>query len=437
MKVMEKSRIRPEGNGPRIRCSTVDVLNFVPVSVAFVFDRTLDPAALARSLAATLQHYPEFAGSFTFDQGTWFLDCNGPGVQFEVVERGESLDQALRALPSTHRKHIVPDVALGLGHKKCLTHVRVSQFRDGGTVLGVSWHHTVGDWHSFMRFMRAWSDRAAGRPPEPALFVADRDQFTASRSEEPCDSSGLRLVGYGELAGMALRLIAGKHRHKVTVFHFTEDEIAGIRAHLQHHSELRLSANDALTSHLMTTINEVEPRAEPRKVTLAVNFRRRLGVPDDAVGNFIGLLTLPCEREATPVRFAERLRRAIDSYDPRYRGMTRFISENGGSSRTYRFMPDDIDVIDGTALSNFNRFGLFELTFGGGAPSLFVPVGVSSFPWYGIVSEGYGNRGTQLAFNMPGTVAERLRQPEIQAKLHRFRSASAELPPAERMPWLA
>jgi hypothetical protein len=401
-----------------------------------VFERTLDPAVLSRSLAATLANYSVFAGSSRYEQGKWFLDCNARGVEFEVVEREESLDECLRALPSTPRKLTVPDVAVGLGHSKCLTNVRISQFRGGGTVLGVCWHHHVGDWQSFLGFMKAWSAHAAGRPLQSPLFVPDRDEFTAERCEERSESSGLRVAGYGELASMVVRLLASKPRQSTAVFHFTEEEISGIRAHQQQEAGQRLSANDTLTSHVMTSINEVEPRAVPRKVTFAVNFRRRIGVPDDAIGNFVGLMTLPCEHEITPVRFAERMRTAIDNYRPRYREMRRFIDENGGPARTYRFVPDDIDVIEGTALSNFNRFGLFDVTFGVADPILFLPIGVSSFPWYGIVSEGYGNRGTQLAFHMPTRIADRLRQPDMQAKLHRFRTSSTAVPPAERLPWL-
>src|SRR5262245_29253724 len=117
MKVIEKSCIRPEGNGPRIRCSTVDVLNYVSVSVAFVFEQTLDPAALASSLALTLQDFPMFAGGFMSEQGKWFLDCNGRGVQFEVAERDESLDEWLRTLPTANPKQFVPEVAFGLGRR--------------------------------------------------------------------------------------------------------------------------------------------------------------------------------------------------------------------------------------------------------------------------------------------------------------------------------
>jgi hypothetical protein len=35
--------------------------------------------------------------------------------------------------------------------------VRVTRLSDGGMVLGCSWHHAVGDMHSFMLLMRAWS----------------------------------------------------------------------------------------------------------------------------------------------------------------------------------------------------------------------------------------------------------------------------------------
>jgi hypothetical protein len=163
MKVMQKSIIRPEGTGPRIRCSTVDLLNGVPVAVAFVFDQTLDPATLARSLAATLEDYPVFAGSFSHEQGHWFLDCGGRGVQFEVVACGETFDEALHALPSADRQRAVPDVAFGLGRRKCVTRVRVSQFRGGGTLLGVAWQHAIGDWVSFMHFHEGLV-RPCGRP---------------------------------------------------------------------------------------------------------------------------------------------------------------------------------------------------------------------------------------------------------------------------------
>ena len=352
-----------------------------------------------------------------------------------MVERYQTLTEGVRSLPSVHRKISVPDVGFGLGGRGFLTHIRVSQFKGGGTILGVAWNHAIGDWQTFLDFMRAWSDHCAGRPSTPPVLIQDRDRYIEEHCEDPYDTPGLKFMGYPEFIGFVVRLLASQRRQKIAMLHFTDEELATIKQDLRAHSELPLSSSDALMGHLVTTLNELDPRTDPRLVTMPINYRKRKGMEANTVGNYFGMLTVPSEPDDSAVAFAERVRNSVAAWQPRYRTMKEFVNSKGGGTALYRFMADDIDVIHGPTLSNITRFGLFDLDFGVAPISFLMPILVAAFPWYGVINEGYGGAGTQVCFNMPATVAERLAQPEVQARLHRFRSNEGAVP-REQLPWL-
>ena len=435
MKVVDKSVIRAEAEGPQIRCSYIDVMVAVPVTGAFVFEQTLDADALKEGLKHALAEYPNFAGSLSGSGTQWFIDCNTRGMRFEVVEHAQTLSETLQMDPNQTWKKLAPQVSLGLSKRNFLSQVRVNHFRQGGTVIGLSWNHSIGDWKTGVNFIRAWSDAVSGRPVEPSLLTTDRDAFTDKYVEDPSEDSGLKLASLGDLASLGVRMLFSKLGERLTALHFTDEEVAAIRADIQQHSNLRLSANDTLTAHLLTTLNELDPRTEARHVSIAVNYRRRKGVPDNAVGNFVNLLMTETQPDDTPVRFAERMRSSLDAWEPPYQSIQKFFESRDKDTLVYRFLPAEVDVTNGTALSNFNRFGLFDLTFGGGSMTYFIPVIVASFPWYGIVSEGYGGKGTQIGFNLPRSIVDRLRTPQVQERLHRFRPSQAEVP-TQQLPWV-
>ena len=407
----------------------------MPASVAVAFEETLDARKLKEAFGRALCDYPVFAGSFSGSGTQWFLDCDGSGARFEVVERTETLAEGLRVHPGTYWKKIVPDVRLGLSARNTLMHVRLNQYPEGGTIVGLSWNHAIGDWVTGLNFLRAWSDHAAGRPVDPPLLVTDRDRFMDEHCDDPYDSSRLKFASYTELAGLAFRLLMAKRRQRLAVLYFDDEEVAAIRTAVQNGSEARLSTNDTLMAHLIGVVNELDPRDQPRQVSITVNFRKRRGIADNAVGNYINLLTLDVEPDIAPAQFAQRMRSALATWQPPYQRIREFMDDKGKDCLVYRFLPDEIDAIDGAALSNVNRFGLFDVDFGISPVALFLPIVATTVPWYGIISEGFRGVGTQVAFNVPAPVAEQLKQPQTQAKLHRYRTCSTQLA-SEHMPWL-
>jgi len=79
-------------------------------------------------------------------------------------------------------------------------------------------------------------------------------------------------------------------------------------------------------------------------------------------------------------------------------------------------------------ISNWTRFGLDEITFGGHRPVLVAPTTAVSLPWVGWLVEGFDGTGVLLTLVVPVRFAGKLRGGDGRAQLHRFRSDDDQLP---------
>lgn len=427
-----------------IRCAVTDVfVRDIPVSVVFLYERTLDSDALAHGLCRVLGDFALFNARLRREGLERFIDCGDTGCRFSVHQSTSTLSQTLATLDERSRLQLVDPIAArqAWNRDEPVLSLRVTQFADGCSALGLSWHHTVGDWHSVMSMLKAWSRTVAGLEYEKPLLVTDRDaHFDSALPASEFAPPNLRFMALRELPRLGLYMLTEARDKRRVTFHFEPDELERMRSELEREAGHKLSINDALSGHVATVLAARDVKACDRRLSIAVNFRKRAGLPEHLLCNAVSTLDVGCERGKSAARIAADLRGALDAYADKHlnhRANLRLIERHGGVAKITRFIPTGVDPFAGSIiLSNWSRFGIYDIDFGGQAPSHFLTVGGGPLPWLGTVHEGFGNRGLIVDLELPTKVAQRVVDETGLRQLHRYRSEADDGHAASRFRWL-
>ncbi|KDN85804.1 acyltransferase [Kitasatospora cheerisanensis] len=421
------------GPGP-VRCSVGDLLLAdLPVSVVLFHDRPLDADALADGLARALDRLPEFAGRLrTGPDGDLHIDTDDSGVPFTVADAPWTLTEAFdrMALPANGLVDHVRAADARRERLPLLT-VRLNRLADGTGALGISWHHAVGDMHTFALLLRTWSACTEGAEPPALSPTADRDrQLDAHLPAEDGGTPSLRLPSPEEAAELRRTVAAAGLANRTVQIWFSPAEAERLRTALAAEAGRRLSVNDAFCAHLLHVLRELDGRADQEQtLTVPVNLRRILGLPDGALGNLLGEIRLPLRPGATAARYAAELRTAVEEFTERHlsaRSNLRFL-QSIGPDRITDCVPAGFDPARRTlTLSSWCRLGLHDLPLAGHRPIAFSPAATLQLPWSSWLVEGPGGEGLLCTLVLPARLAAKLRgAPDL---LHRYREASDPLP---------
>jgi hypothetical protein len=424
----------PRAPGTVIACALTDVMMAdLAVSVVFFYDRALDSGALEAGLAAALDHLPPFAGRLRTTGDRLELVCDGSGAAWAEADLPLTLAEAMArvTLPTSGLVDHV-DAPAARGGTTPLLNVRVSALADGGTALGISFHHAVGDMGTFMMLLRSWSALTAGTPPPQAIVVPDRgaylDSVLPARDQ---GRPGIRLMSDDEAADLRRDLESAMLSGRVVQIYFTDDEAAAMRDELSADAGQRLSITDVLTAFVVTTVRDLDADAESRNLAVAVDIRRRLDLPAEVIGNLTNELYLSCPPGGAPGPLAARLRAGIEDFTRSHLSIrsSHELLDTIGWSRLRDCVPVGFDLRNRTfSFSSWSLFGLYDTTFGGAPPVFFSPSPALLLPWTSWLVEGFGGHGHLYTVVLPARLAAKLRGADGRAALHRFRDADAGLP---------
>jgi Transferase family len=427
------------GNPPGlvVRCGLVDtMLADLSVSVVYFFERTLDERQLAHGLAAALGLLPTFAGRLRTRADVLEIVCDDTGVPLTVYDLDQTLAEAMSrvTLPGSGLVDQVDAQGARQGGLPLLT-VRVSRLAGGGTALGCSWHHALGDVQTFMLLMRAWSAAVEQLPLPEALLLPDQDAFLDQvLPQQDCGRPGFRLPEPEQAAVLRREFESATRSNRTAQVYFGDQELLRMRDELSVAAGQKLSVGDALCGHVVSTIRQLDDDAEARQLTVPVNVRRPLDLPAAAVGNLLSEIHLPCGPRATAEQIAVDLRAAIEDFPRSHLNLRANLVflESIGRSRFRDCVPLGFDPVDKRfTFSNWSRFGAYDAVFAGQRAVFFSPTGNLPLPWVSWVVEGFEGTGALFTVVLPARLAARLRTPAARAALHRFRS------PADTLPGLA
>ncbi|HEX3649361.1 MAG TPA: acyltransferase [Pseudonocardiaceae bacterium] len=404
-----------------VRCGLTDtMLAGVPASLAMFYRGTLDAGRLADGLAAALAHVPVFAGRMRRgDNGLLAIECGSGDVPLSTGEVAEPLGDAIGRVAiagSGYLDHV--------SEMEPLLRVRISLLADGGTVVGLSWHHAVGDMHSLALLLHSWSAAVDGRPLPAAQVVLDRDAYLdAVLPEQDCGRPGFRLPDDDEAERLRREVGNSMAANRTAQVYFAAAEVARMRQKFVADAGRPLSANDVLCAHLTTTTRRLDDDTEDRMLTVPVNLRRPLGLADDAVGNLLGDVQVRCPSGGEPAALAADIRAGVSGFVDRHLNLrtNRAFLAGIGAGRLSDCVPVGFDPKRRTmTITDWTRFGAYDITFGGQRPALVTAVANPPLPWLCWFIEGFDGTGVLATVVLPARLAARLRGAEGRAALHRY-----------------
>jgi hypothetical protein len=421
----------PKASALVVKCAFTDILlQRLAVPVAFVYPGPLDEKALREGLEQALELVPLFAGRLREDDGGLILECDNSGVPWSSAVVDLRLDEAIAAIGAGKAPWLLQEVDSGRARtaRGPVFTVRLTGLKDGGSVLGLCWYHPIGDMHSFMLLMRAWSAAVDGRPLPEVMLVEDREAYLVQHvAPGGTARPALRRVGLGEIVRLIPYLIWEARRKARIEVQFANDEIDAMREQLSAAAGQRLTTNDVVCGHLMDLVSTLDNLGRDRILAIAVNYRARVGLDAGLLGNLVAPMEVSCHPGDDAACIGVRIRHGLDNYLKEHLSLHAslgYIARHGGARQLGRCLPNAFDPLNHTLfVTNWSRFGVYDVSFGGQMPAYFTPAGGSPVPWAAWLVEGRGNQGILLSSYLPRDVARRLASPEGSARLHRFRPA--------------
>jgi len=430
-----------------IKCSVLDqFLQNLPVPVVFFYKKAVDPDLLKNSLQKTLEDFPLFSGRLKVVDGRLYIDCNNTGVSFSIKKQDITMDQLLEKLFEV-KKELLIDIIRpkeALSSQGPVFSVKINYFSCGGMSLGLCWHHSIGDMHTFMQFMRAWSNITSGKSHFAPLIVEKRDDYFQKlvKDDNSTGVPNIRYLSLKEMLQYALYIMFSGKKQLQLSFYFTDEELIRMKNDMQDKTDQKLSTNDVLCAHVFSTINQIDDYKKQKYLSIAVNVRSRLDLPQNLLGNCVQPLDLLCDPDIDPVSIATNIRKALNNFKQDYRNlyflMIKFVREHGDVNKIGRFIPKALDPINRNLLiSSWSNFGVYEISFLDVYPFLFFTFGEYPFPWISSIFEGFSRTGLIYNVFLPTDLGNKIIQKDSLTLMHKYRSDKDKISETiSRLSWL-
>jgi hypothetical protein len=426
-------------SGAVVRCGFDDtMLSVMSVNTVFFFDRPVDPSRLADGLARALDQVPVFGGTLRTRDGALEIVCDDIGVPLSVVDVDDDLATAVARAPLPEAGFVEQVNAWNAREGGLpLTSIRINRLAGGGTALGCSYSHALGDMNSFMVFMRAWSAAVEGTAPPDVLIVPDRDAYldgALPREDSGRPSIWLPDAEQAEQRGQDFAVAFAPEANRTVHLYFTEAEVARMREEFSTAVGRKLSTNDVFSAHLVSTIRALDDEDDgltERLLTLVVNLRRRFDLPAGVIGNLLGHIHQVCPPRGAPELVAAGIRAAVEDFARShlsYRS-NRALLDAVGVDRLGELAPRGFDPAGRAFVySDWRGFGAYDISFGGQRPVYFCQTSEFQLPWGAWTCEGIGGNGYLSVVCVPTKLAERITDADGRAAMHRFREPAQPLP---------
>jgi hypothetical protein len=284
-----------------------------------------------------------------------------------------------------------------------------------------------------MLLMRAWAASVEGLEPPAVRLVDDRDAYLEGvLPEEGTGRLSLRLLDAGAAAELRAQVERAARSSRTVQVYLGDAEVGRMRDELSAAAGQKLSRNDALCAHLVSTIRDLDGDPQTRVLTLPVDMRRRYDLSPGVVGNMLSEISLPWAPEGGPWTLAVDIRAALDDFTRSHLSFraNRAFVDRVGRSRVRDCVSVGFDPANrAISISNWCRLDAYGVVFEGQRPAAFSPATSFQLPWVSWLVEGFDNTGFLYTIAVPSVLAGRLRSPDGRAALHRFRHPGDPLPP--------
>ncbi|KAF0910703.1 hypothetical protein E2562_004695 [Oryza meyeriana var. granulata] len=412
VKVVSSKLVRPsypEGAPPpdtteHVPTSIFDKVTYnMQMAIIYAF-RPPGPSAahIERGLAAVLGVYRLFAGQVRRGpNGEPGVVLNDHGARLVEACVDGNLADIAPAKPSPVVLQLHPSLE---GEIEEVVQVQLTRFACGSLAVGFTANHAIADGHATSDFLVAWGRAARGlavgpAPPHhhPELFlprdppVVEFEHRGVEFYRPPPSSAAAGGAGGGD--GDHHHHKHGEANHNIVIHkaHFTKDFIARLRATASEGRGRPFSRFETILAHVWRTMTRARGLGNPLQcstIRISVDGRQRLSAPPGYFGNLVlwafpratvgDLLSRPLKHAAQVIHDA--VARVDAAY---FRSFVDFASS--GAVETEGLAPTAVlkDVLcPDLEVDSWLTFPFYELDFGGGSPSYFMP---SYFPTEGML----------------------------------------------------
>uniref|UniRef100_J3MZQ0 Uncharacterized protein n=1 Tax=Oryza brachyantha TaxID=4533 RepID=J3MZQ0_ORYBR len=396
VKVLSSKLVKPAYNGgvavetEYIPLSVFDKVTYrMQMAIIYAFPPPApSPAAIEKGLAAVLAEYRAFAGQLgESPDGEPAVVLNDRGARLVEATVDADLVDMAPAKPTPELLRLHPDLEEELQEVVLL---QLTRFRCGSLAVGFTSNHVVADGHATSNFLVAWGRATRGLPTglqpvhhHAGLFKprsSPRVEYDHRNREYYLPAAGDK---HGHSDGGADNIVI----HKA---HFTKDFIAGLRAKASEGRGRPFSRFETILAHLWRTMACARGLGpdETSTIRLSVDGRHRLGVPAEYFGNMVlwafpratasDLLTRPLKHAAQAIH--DEVARVDGAY---FRSFGAFA--RSGAAAKEGLAPSAVlkDVLcPDVEVDSWLTFPFYELDFGTGSPTYFMP---SYFPTEGML----------------------------------------------------
>lgn len=248
------------------------------------------------------------------DPGRPYIKCNDCGVRFIEAKCDKTLEEWLEMKDDSHEKALVSSQIIGpeLSFSP-LVLIQLTKFKCGGTAVGLSWAHVLGDAFSAAEFMKQLGKTVADNGPGRPIALAKSLTKSASPNKQPRDAEdplSIRPVGP-----------VGDNWIKVTEcnintfsFNISGTQLSHLQSKLSRQGA-QFSTFEALSAVIWQCIAKIRGRGSGPKVVTICEKGRRNEI-DGTLSNSLNLSVVKADfpiEEATPSELAILLKtRALD-----------------------------------------------------------------------------------------------------------------------------
>ncbi|KAK4353614.1 hypothetical protein RND71_025808 [Anisodus tanguticus] len=337
---------------------------------------------LKKSLSKTLTLFYPLAGELSSEDPT-FVDCNDNGVlyveahvknvQFDEFLQNPDLSQLIKFLPQNASMSSMMNYVQSL---ETLVSIQVTRFDCGGIAVGGVLFHTLLDGSSMSVFFNTWARFARGGDNGVDEMCLD---FTSSSVMFPPENHFPE-----ELLETKKKLFFDEGKSIVGRFVFNNKAIEAIKTKVTSEVVPNPTRVEALTTfiwkHMILATRAVRgSSSRPYMVTHSVNLRQRL---DPKLPNVLGNLILLATSE-----YSEKMSETLEV--SHLVGKVREMIENVNSENLKALEGDGVAIsyildmalnlenvlsqVDTYKFSSWCNFGLYDVDFGWGKPSMVAP----------------------------------------------------------------
>ena len=291
------------------------------LDATWFYNKALDPAQMHASLTKLLTLYPCLAAR----RSTTGLDMCNAGVAFSVQTLPGSARDHLNSEP---RHGIFADVRdwkkVKQGIEPIMT-VRISNFEDGTSALGVCITHALVDGFSFNKIMQIWSEGHMRGFPAAPVYTFDRKMIFDILPKVDVDetrSSGAKVkkltAGISSWMPWIIAHAVDKQRARI---HLSFAEIAQLKKSVVMREGSAVTTGEALMARLLKHLSDkMHPRlSQDTTLVMVANLRGRGQLPTTYLGNLAafvsnkGLSPLPaCPKDMDDTALVDATRQVGD-----------------------------------------------------------------------------------------------------------------------------